>query len=155
MRGEDCCQITYVIRTKETPPHAWGRHVEQRKELFTLRNTPTCVGKTVFTTERKRFNLKHPHMRGEDQATTAGNQYRPRNTPTCVGKTTFQRPCVAGIQKHPHMRGEDHVTEAVCRRNPETPPHAWGRPIAAPQQPALQRNTPTCVGKTAENSRTG
>ena len=107
MRGEDCCQITYVIRTKETPPHAWGRHVEQRKELFTLRNTPTCVGKTKRP--QQGINIAPetpPHAWGRPRSRGRVSP-ESRNTPTCVGKTHRSPATACATEKHPHMRGED------------------------------------------------
>ena len=34
----------------------------------------------------------------------------------------------------------------------ETPPRAWGRPVLKPIAPSSERNTPTCVGKTAQHA---
>ena len=71
------------------------------------------------------------------------------NTPTCVGKT---RPGIIDAksgQKHPHVRGEDLGCRPRAPLYAETPPRAWGRPVRGPQEARSQRNTPTCVGKTA------
>ena len=46
MRGEDAAMAGVGGQKTETPPHAWGRRYELLKELSTLGNTPTCVGKT-------------------------------------------------------------------------------------------------------------
>ena len=46
------------------------------------------------------------------------------------------------------MRGEDFFVISRVARFPETPPHAWGRPIEMAIPVMMERNTPTCVGKT-------
>src|SRR5690625_399610 len=52
------------------------------------------------------------------------------------------------MMKHPHVRGEDLAMAKPVLRAKETPPRAWGRLAPMPALPALNRNTPTCVGKT-------
>ncbi len=72
-----------------------------------MRNTPTCVGKTLSNDKFKWKQEKHPHVCGEDEFATAdiavAEETPPRvwgrltsaasktnmvgNTPTCVGKT--------------------------------------------------------------------
>ena len=47
------------------------------------------------------------------------------------------------------MRGEDTPATSWRFLTMETPPHAWGRRKKADFLPTGQRNTPTCVGKTA------
>ncbi|SWN06886.1 Domain of uncharacterised function (DUF2825) [Klebsiella pneumoniae] len=113
----------------ETPPRAWGRP----RHLF----------------RSSRQSKKHPHVRGEDSASTnSGTRSRetpPRawgrlhkavrhrrhhgNTPTCVGKTL--------------------PLPLKCISETETPPRAWGRHLWQELIPLRQGNTPTCVGKTS------
>ena len=73
------------------------------------------------------------------------------NTPTCVGKTIC-RVCIRRSGgKHPHVRGEN---TAICRCSRfalETPPRAWGKLNRCIPKLRLDRNTPTCVGKTADS----
>src|SRR5690606_33026450 len=116
---------------------------------------------------------KHPHVRGEDAkllpVRVGGLETPPRawgrppsplsttsctgNTPTCVGKPVPRRPGRRDRQKHPHVRGEDSL-RLVCRCVPaETPPRAWGRPREQDVAGAVDRNTPTCVGKTRGSRR--
>ena len=55
----------YIPRKKH--PHVRGE--DQGKPLivgFSDRNTPTCVGKTIFRAPHKLHKQKHPHVRGED-----------------------------------------------------------------------------------------
>ena len=168
MRGEDAGTARAFTEELETPPHAWGRLSLASTSRSRARNTPTCVGKTATRQPPQRMKQKHPHMRGEDMIETGkvslssetpphawGRQFmKPllpllqRNTPTCVGKTVpahFPAPC---RQKHPHMRGEDLIASVAVPPNMETPPHAWGRLPSVSPDPAVRRNTPTCVGKT-------
>ena len=168
MRGEDLVQEYPPLACLETPPHAWGRRWLTNAELWAMRNTPTCVGKTFQAATLSFPQWKHPHMRGEDsdwrgafirdgetpphawgrreRKPAAGREKR--NTPTCVGKT-FTAVCTASITwKHPHMRGEDNHACLIHHISEETPPHAWGRPTLAISAELCPGNTPTCVGKT-------
>ena len=168
MRGEDAGTARAFTEELETPPHAWGRRWLTNAELWAMRNTPTCVGKTFQAATLSFPQWKHPHMRGEDsdwrgafirdgetpphawgrreRKPAAGREKR--NTPTCVGKT-FTAVCTASITwKHPHMRGEDNHACLIHHISEETPPHAWGRPSCHAHSLQKGRNTPTCVGKT-------
>ena len=107
MRGEDGIIVWQVTPMLETPPHAWGRLSSRISAFSLLRNTPTCVGKTLAYKCRALGYEKHPHMRGEDfsgcYALVPTMETPPhawgrlrlersfysrwRNTPTCVGKT--------------------------------------------------------------------
>ena len=83
-----------------------------------------------------------------------GTRQRKRNgnTPTCVGKTRCSPVNVDINQKHPHVRGEDGAPPKVGLFSVETPPRAWGRPPPQKDQKRHQGNTPTCVGKTAQEA---
>ncbi len=70
------------------------------------------------------------------------------NTPTCVGKTVTHNINYTVIRKHPHLRGEDIALWLHQITFSETPPPAWGRLTHASNTRRLERNTPTCVGKT-------
>ncbi len=133
-----------------------------------IRNTPTCVGKTITPPTPATNEKKHPHVRGEDvffirfarekketpprawgrlsgcRRTTV----RRRNTPTCVGKTITPPTPATNVKKHPHVRGEDVFFIRFVRDKKETPPRAWGRLSASSRPTVRRRNTPTCVGKT-------
>ena len=129
-RGEDPCRVIVGVLTLETPPRAWGRLQRDYPVLNGFRNTPTGVGKTVYSSGATLRDQKHPHGRGEDYAqnlllhkdaeTPPRAWGRPifitpketckRNTPTGVGKTlliSLGRYCQ---EKHPHGRGEDSGT---------------------------------------------
>ena len=51
VRGEDYSQLKEQIKSRETPPRAWGRPVWCDVPLDVDGNTPTCVGKTLFLTQ--------------------------------------------------------------------------------------------------------
>ena len=107
VRGEDRTSNSCTEKHMETPPRAWGRHMDGDASLDDWRNTPTCVGKTFYQSQELFFNKKHPHVRGEDTFTSITLQvlsetpprawgrlcvsrereHGNRNTPTCVGKT--------------------------------------------------------------------
>ena len=66
VRGEDRHQQPETKAALETPPRAWGRQAEPKKQEEYLRNTPTCVGKTISPMNGRICVKKHPHVRGED-----------------------------------------------------------------------------------------
>ncbi len=154
----------------ETPPRAWGRLTCGLEFDDSVRNTPTCVGKTSGARGRWTRRRKHPHVRGEDQAafrlSPSAMETPPRawgrpvpgchccglsgNTPTCVGKTPSLHRNLNHGQKHPHVRGEDFTWLDQRYDAEETPPRAWGRPECGAWHVGTARNTPTCVGKTHE-----
>ena len=71
MRGEDLNNAKGTEFFMETPPHAWGRPTTRRTRFPPWRNTPTCVGKTLFAAASRASRRKHPHMRGEDDLPTS------------------------------------------------------------------------------------
>ena len=111
---------------------------------------------------------KHPHGRGEDDASmsishdpsetpprawgrlaSVGRAYNMEgNTPTGVGKTLLMTMRRMRCGKHPHGRGEDCRGKSVIRLGKETPPRAWGRRHNKITFTKISRNTPTGVGKT-------
>ena len=131
-------------------------------------NTPTCVGKTAIRPPASDRPEKHPHVRGEDLFRPLGelrvietpprawgrhpffdtNPDTMRNTPTCVGKTQKSISVSSLIRKHPHVRGEDQTNVYEKGLKEETPPRAWGRQADGGNPVMVERNTPTCVGKT-------
>ena len=52
----------------------------------------------------------------------------------------------------PHVRGEDNAKTGQARPERETPPRAWGRLFPFFPFGPYDRNTPTCVGKTAADT---
>ena len=114
---------------------------------LSARNTPTCVGKTLWGILGLYLYKKHPHVRGEDRLsddeTPPTAETPPRawgrrallkkandifgNTPTCVGKTIQRKNVKNERRKHPHVRGEDSCTRLRASVALETPPRAWGR----------------------------
>ncbi len=46
VRGEDFAALKSQTSPMETPPRAWGRRSRGRTRAISVRNTPTCVGKT-------------------------------------------------------------------------------------------------------------
>ena len=170
VRGEDAFFYGSSSPSLETPPRAWGRLEARNPASSGMRNTPTCVGKTITARKRCSKLQKHPHVRGEDLRSSAARRIvietPPRawgrlmvscplrasrgNTPTCVGKTYFSH--IRGLhkEKHPHVRGEDKPRLTKTLKNIETPPRAWGRQDVHEEKTRCHGNTPTCVGKTLE-----
>ncbi|ESN03700.1 hypothetical protein L378_02122 [Klebsiella pneumoniae MGH 32] len=66
VRGEDPSFIFPGNWFAETPPRAWGRLIAVVLAKNSVRNTPTCVGKTNEVNGIVRRERKHPHVRGED-----------------------------------------------------------------------------------------
>ena len=170
-RGEDTKAGSDPGLSAETPPRAWGRRFPHLLAPPPVRNTPTSVGKTMEKKRGPGNPGKHPHERGEDFAWVRGSPSqietpprawgRPqagaasgfvlRNTPTSVGKTAAPMTVAASCWKHPHERGEDVLPAAVLRWTLETPPRAWGRRESGSSSRKGVGNTPTSVGKTAQD----
>ena len=68
MRGETAPIRKHSSKLAGPPPHAWGNH-SALSALFSIRNTPTCVGKTLLHGRVVVLVTEHPHMRGETTAT--------------------------------------------------------------------------------------
>ncbi len=66
VRGEDCRISSPRLNGGETPPRAWGRHIEYDRGGDWYGNTPTCVGKPPARVDVNLPRRKHPHVRGED-----------------------------------------------------------------------------------------
>ena len=167
VRGEDFCTDGGGNGIPETPPRAWGRHHAEWLGIASHRNTPTCVGKTLWAVMNTRHRQKHPHVRGEDPncATVLresgetpprawGRPQRPAihhillgNTPTCVGKTRCTRRRCRQDWKHPHVRGEDPNPRDVRSARLETPPRAWGRPTTSSYSSCLPWKHPHVRGE--------
>ena len=47
VRGEDLAYTSHKAQLWETPPRAWGRPLRPPVPRIPVRNTPTCVGKTL------------------------------------------------------------------------------------------------------------
>ena len=52
--GENVCWMLCTTSIKGTPPRVWGKHSIRACHGHQIRNTPTCVGKTIT-----RVSLKH------------------------------------------------------------------------------------------------
>ncbi len=66
LRGEDIPPSKLSRRFMETPPPAWGRLEQAKRDFGEMGNTPTCVGKTKLPALNLCGLRKHPHLRGED-----------------------------------------------------------------------------------------
>ncbi len=147
MRGENSVSIVRLEFQTGTPPHAWGKRYPVLNAHPLNRYTPTCVGKTPSATQTDSQSAVHPHMRGENDVSTATVKYiygTPphawgkhdarqherfllRYTPTCVGKTRSARNFLVHVEVHPHMRGENWQSANILTAGLGTPPHAWGK----------------------------
>ena len=88
-----------------------------------------------------------PHAWGKlDKAPL--NFSRKRNIPTCVGKTSLVAHATSVVTEHPHMRGENTSSVPSTPERSGTSPHAWGKHQDEANKLSIDRNIPTCVGKT-------
>ncbi len=86
MRGEDLFHLFLNPRKAETPPRAWGRPMLLDLTFFILRNTPTCVGKTIAWIEGDPTVEKHPHVRGEDLSLQLHTLHHQETPPRAWGR---------------------------------------------------------------------
>ena len=70
-----------------------------------------------------------------------------------MGKTLLWQEICYALWKHPHVRGEDPYADRTSVKLGETPPRAWGRLSIWLANAYIDRNTPTCVGKTMSQQR--
>ena len=70
-----------------------------------------------------------------------------RFTPTGVGKPTLVLFCFLLATVHPHRCGETNPPSSSKRLNNGSPPQVWGNPGGSDIRGALDRFTPTGVGK--------
>ena len=89
MRGEDSADALGNVLEQETPPHAWGRRPSSGMNSLRRRNTPTCVGKTLYSAYHEIRKEKHPHMRGEDSALVSTRCTTPETPPHAWGRLPF------------------------------------------------------------------
>ncbi len=95
VRGEDVLRLSCTVFGWETPPRAWGRLLHYPPHLSTIRNTPTCVGKTHELLGVLAFQEKHPHVRGEDTISVAVMYLNQETPPRAWGRpveTSYHRP---------------------------------------------------------------
>ena len=169
MRGEDVRHQEHRRVFQGSPPHARGRHLDDRVWVRGERITPACAGKTSLSLSRGIVMGDHPRMRGEDGGGAAlpssliGSPPHARGrpldqlksaqdhgiTPACAGKTSSMPTASTPRTDHPRMRGEDGVGrwKACCQEG--SPPHARGRRRLFAAWHVNSRITPACAGKTA------
>ncbi len=151
------------------PPRAWGGLQDADRRRVVRRSTPTCVGRTMSSTEASTHSPEHPHVRGADlhrvghappvhgapprawggPGRTGVAAQRRRSTPTCVGRTGWTPWPASCPAEHPHVRGADRSALDQARMYSGAPPRAWGGHGLGGPQVQRARSTPTCVGRTA------
>ena len=107
VRGEDGTRLPLTQSWRGSPPRAWGGPGLPDVLVVAVRLTPTCVGRTTYSSQVIADRSAHPHVRGEDLfapgAAGRGGGSPPRAwgglagesdrlpvvrlTPTCVGRT--------------------------------------------------------------------
>ena len=86
VRGEDPASAYSWACSPETPPRAWGRRSCWPGLFQLLRNTPTCVGKTLRGAGCGTRPRKHPHVRGEDPGLRCWRQAALETPPRAWGR---------------------------------------------------------------------
>ena len=86
VRGEDGMKAIGQPCEAETPPRAWGRQKAPHEEGHGGRNTPTCVGKTRRRPALSGRGEKHPHVRGEDEASDGHSSADMETPPRAWGR---------------------------------------------------------------------
>ena len=117
MRGEDSRMGKLLPEKAGSPPHARGRPASRLASTQWLGITPACAGKTPGISASSRASRDHPRMRGEDEMTD-----------------TTAWP--ASFEDHPRMRGEDAGKLIGTFADTGSPPHARGRQLDSPGNPA-------------------
>ena len=136
MRGEDPKTMMMFLRHNGSPPHARGRHELVHEGFDFFRITPACAGKTSRISPSHCGKQDHPRMRGEDALEFVRDGEDERITPACAGKTRSSRPWRRRLLDHPRMRGEDVFVFTILLSLLGSPPHARGRQLDSPGNPA-------------------
>ncbi len=154
-RGEDKQVFTPAVRTRETPPRAWGRRHEGLRPARHRGNTPTGVGKTARPSKSYHPARKHPHGRGEDRVRTIIKRDGQETPPRAWGRLGHRQEKRAALRNTPTGVGKTKLRELLDIGGEETPPRAWGRHIGQQEVYTKERNTPTGVGKTGAGRSAG
>ena len=156
MRGEDELLQDVDAKCRGSPPHARGRHIDALVLDDKVRITPACAGKTPPARRSRIPQRDHPRMRGEDlrrrnrspfingspphargrPSTIFRRRQTYRITPACAGKTLLATASSCCVTDHPRMRGEDRRGTDLRPRGSGSPPHARGRQLDSPGNPA-------------------
>ncbi len=156
--------------SRGSPPRSWGKPPGIVVQLRQRRFTPTLVGKTSSFQKLISSISVHPHARGENcharsqarirlgspprswgkLAQSRRQWWHSRFTPTLVGKTTSPGSTTASPPVHPHARGENLTIFILAALALGSPPRSWGKRRPVLPRRALDRFTPTLVGKTTQ-----
>ena len=113
-----------------------------------VRNTPTGVGKTYDCARLPGPYRKHPHGRGEDEATGMLEARMEETPPRAWGRLYGVPDYVPDKRNTPTGVGKTLTYSSIIPPPLETPPRAWGRRLMDRERASTVRNTPTGVGKT-------
>ena len=131
-----------------SPPHAWGIHTRNNKQINKQRLTPTCVGNTRSCKDRPEHRGAHPHMRGEYLSERSLMVLSTGSPPHAWGiRPPLCRVCVY-IRLTPTCVGNTYEKLSIYLKRQGSPPHAWGIHLNKAQVSSFCRLTPTCVGNT-------
>ena len=109
MRGEDVDKFIFPVANKGSPPHARGRHLDDRVWVRGERITPACAGKTESAGGKPVVKRDHPRMRGEDVVFLLLGMSIPGSPPHARGRRREHLTAVNPPMDHPRMRGEDRT----------------------------------------------
>ena len=109
MRGEDYFGLEVVDCRFGSPPHARGRHLDDRVWVRGERITPACAGKTESAGGKPVVKRDHPRMRGEDVVFLLLGMSIPGSPPHARGRRREHLTAVNPPMDHPRMRGEDRT----------------------------------------------
>ena len=146
----------------------WRKLREICAIFFCVRNTSTCVEKTIRSCHTFSYNEKHLHVCGENSGTCSMDnphlETPPRvwrkqgeilvecgyvgNTSTCVEKTPILQADRLALRKHLHVCGENRILKIRESLPVETPPRVWRKHSAIKSRLDSFGNTSTCVEKT-------
>ena len=127
MRGEDFEHGRKTKLSDGSPPHARGRPFSPLLDVYAVRITPACAGKTSGTWQCCRQCGDHPRMRGEDTElenlsyTWGGSPPHARGRPGCGGRLAG----TVGIT--PACAGKTSELIHYSATSTGSPPHARGR----------------------------
>ena len=148
VRGENSSSSRIFTGVSGPPPRAWGKLPLRRDSHTGAGSTPTCVGKTILSSQTLSLLTVHPHVRGENLDAASAVRRSAGPPPRAWGKLTPLQPPVNTVRSTPTCVGKTLKGRTDLPAECGPPPRAWGKLQVGLDAGDGVRSTPTCVGKT-------
>ena len=128
VRGDDLEGVPSDWDGFGSPPRAWGRPLDSRCHLVSLRFTPTCVGTTEAFSPLVGLVRFTPTCVGTTRSALKLKVTSSGSPPRAWGRQRLSPLRSVALAVHPHVRGDDLSRANEVMYPAGSPPRAWGRP---------------------------